>query len=128
LFEEYRTSLRDFGVRPDPLPESEEISDLMRWIETEFKALPNVIWSASDLAAAFLVESILKLLHDFDCTDLAKFRDKLSRFPNAGSTSIIYPNEEVQAIKIKFARKFWFAIGKELEKKIARVKLDQVSF
>jgi hypothetical protein len=29
LFEEYRIGLRDFGVRPGPLPESEEISDLM---------------------------------------------------------------------------------------------------
>jgi ElaB/YqjD/DUF883 family membrane-anchored ribosome-binding protein len=36
LFEDYRKTLRDFGVRPGPLPESEEISDLMNWIETEF--------------------------------------------------------------------------------------------
>jgi hypothetical protein len=27
------------------------------------------------------VESILKLLHDFDCADLAKFREKLPHFP-----------------------------------------------
>jgi hypothetical protein len=87
--------LRDFGVRPGPLPESEEIYDLMRWIETEFKALPNVISGASDFAAAFSVESILKLLHDFDCADLAKFREKFSRFPDIWSTSIIHPSEDV---------------------------------
>jgi hypothetical protein len=29
LFEEYRKALRDFGVRPGPLPKNEEISDLM---------------------------------------------------------------------------------------------------
>jgi hypothetical protein len=74
------------------------------------------------------MESILKLLHDFDCADLVKFREKLSRFPDARSTSIVRPNEDVQAIKIKFAREFWFASGKELAKKIARFKLDQVSF
>jgi hypothetical protein len=106
LFEEYRKVLRDFGVRPGPLPESEEISDLMRWIETEFKALPNVISGASDFAAAFSVESILKLLHDFDCADLAKFREKFSRFPDIWSTLIIHPSEDVQGIKIKLAREF----------------------
>jgi Rad3-related DNA helicase len=106
LFEEYRKVLRDFGVRPGPLPESEEIYDLMRWIETEFKALPNVISGASDFAAAFSVESILKLLHDFDCADLAKFREKFSRFPDIWSTSIIHPSEDVQGIKIKLAREF----------------------
>jgi hypothetical protein len=29
----------------------------------------------------------LKLLHDFDCVDLVKFREKLPRFPDASSTS-----------------------------------------
>jgi hypothetical protein len=29
LFEEYIKALRDFGVRPAPLPVSEEISDFM---------------------------------------------------------------------------------------------------
>jgi hypothetical protein len=55
------------------------------------------------------MESILKLLHDFDCADLAKFHEKLTCLPDAGSTSIIRPNEDVQAIKIRFAREFWFA-------------------
>jgi hypothetical protein len=49
----------------------------MEWIDAEFKALPEVISGANDFAAAFSVESILKLLHDFDCVDLVKFREKL---------------------------------------------------
>jgi hypothetical protein len=72
----------------------------MGWIDTEFKALPGVISGASDFTAAFSVESILKLLHDFDCADLAKFREKLTHFPDASSTSIIRENEDVLAIKI----------------------------
>jgi Rad3-related DNA helicase len=128
LFEEYKKALRDFGVRAAPFLVSEEISDFMDWINTEFKALPWVISGASDFAAAFSVESILKLLHDFDYADLAKFPEKLTHFPNASSTSIICANEDVLAIKIKFAREFWFASGKEVAKKIARIKLDQVSF
>jgi hypothetical protein len=127
-FKEYGNSLRDFDVRPTPFPVSEEVSDFMRWIDTEFKALPGVISGSSDFAAAFSVESILKLLHDFDCADLAKFREKLTHFLDASSTSIIRVNEDVSAIKIKFAREFWFSSGKEVAKKIARAKLDQVSF
>jgi hypothetical protein len=100
----------------------------MGWIDTEFKALLGVISGASDFVAAFSMESILKLLHDFDCTDLAKFREKLSHFPDASSTSIIRANEDVLAIKTKFSREFWFASGKEVAKKIARAKLDQVLF
>jgi hypothetical protein len=50
-------------------------------METEFKALSEVISGASDFAAAFSVESILKILHDFDCADLEKFREKISQFP-----------------------------------------------
>jgi hypothetical protein len=76
----------------------------MKWIDTEFKALPGVISGASDFAAAFSVESILKLLHDFDCADLLKFREKLSQFPNASSTSRLRPNKDVLVIKAKFAR------------------------
>jgi hypothetical protein len=76
----------------------------MHWIRTEFRALPDVISRASDFAAALSVESILKLLHDFDCVDLVKFCENPSRFPNAGSTSIICPNGDVQVIKIRFAR------------------------
>jgi hypothetical protein len=67
----------------------------MEWIEADFKALPDIISGASDFAAAFSVESILKLLHDFDCADLAKFRKKISQFPGAMSTLIIRPNEDV---------------------------------
>jgi hypothetical protein len=80
------------------------------------------------LAAAFSVESILKLLHDFDCADLVTFRENHSQFPDASSTSRLPPNEDVLAIKTKFAREFWLASKKEVPKNIARSKLDQVSF
>jgi hypothetical protein len=126
LFREYEKSLKNFGVRPSPLPANLGISDFMEWIDTEFKAHPEVISGASDFAAVFSVESILKLLHDFDCADLAKFREKLPQFPNATSTSRLHPNEDVIAIRVKFAREFWIASGKEVVKKIARAKLDQV--
>jgi hypothetical protein len=56
LFEEYREALKSFGVRHGPFPEDDEISELMDWIETEFRAVPDVISGASDFAAAFLVE------------------------------------------------------------------------
>jgi hypothetical protein len=100
----------------------------MEWIDAEFKALPEVISSANDFAVAFSVESILKLLHDFDCTDLSKFREKLPHFPDALSTSRLRPNENVQAIRSNFAREFWFASGKEAVKSIAHAKLAQVNF
>jgi hypothetical protein len=70
----------------------------------------------------------LKLLHDFDCADLVKFREKLPQFPDALSTSRIRPNEDVQAIRSRFAREFWLTSGKEAVKSIARAKLAQVSF
>jgi hypothetical protein len=126
LFKEYEKSLMNFGVRPAPLAVDISIPDFMRWIETEFKALPEVITGASDFAAAFSVESILKLLHDFDCADLVKFREKLPQFPDASSTLILQPNEDVLAIKTKYAREFWFASGRETVKNIARAKLVQV--
>jgi hypothetical protein len=89
LYEEYKKSLNEFGVRPAPLPDNVEIPEFMDLMETEFKALSEVISGASDFAAAFSVESILKILHDFDCADLEKFRDKISQYPSATSTSII---------------------------------------
>jgi hypothetical protein len=64
----------------------------MKCIDTEFKALPGVISGVSDFAASFSVESILKLLHDFNCADLVKFHEKLSQFPDASSTSRLCPN------------------------------------
>jgi Rad3-related DNA helicase len=126
LFGEYEKSLKNFGVRPAPLSANLGISDFMEWIDTEFKALPEVISGASDFAAVFSVESILKLLHDFDCVDLVKFRKKLPQFPDASSTSRLRRNEDVLAIRTKFAREFLIASGKEAVKKIARAKLDQV--
>jgi hypothetical protein len=128
LFKEYEKSLMNFGVCPAPFPTDIRISDFMEWIYTEFEALPEVISSASDFAAAFSVESILKLLHDFDCADLVKFREKLPQFPDASSTSRLRPNEDVQVIKAKFAREFWLTSGREVVKNIARAKLDQVDF
>jgi hypothetical protein len=77
----------EFGVHPAPLPTNIGISDFMEWIDREFKDLPEVISSASDFATTFSAESILKLLHDFDCTDLVKFREKLPQFPDASRTS-----------------------------------------
>jgi hypothetical protein len=128
LFKEYEKALREFGVHPTPLPANTEIPDFMKSINTEFKALPEVISGTSDFAAAFSVESILKLLHYFDFADLVKFHEKLSQFPDASSTSRLRPNEDVLAMKAKFAREFWFASGKEVVKNIARAKLDQVGF
>jgi hypothetical protein len=128
LFGEYDKSLNEFGVRPAPQPSNLGIPEFMDWINAEFKAIPEVIFGANDFAAAFSVESILKLLHDFDSTDLAKFRKKLSQFPDALSTSRIRPNEDVQVIKSKFAREFWLASGKEAVKSIVHAKLAQVDF
>jgi hypothetical protein len=128
LFEEYERSLNEFGVRPAPLPADLGLPEFMEWIDAEFEVLPEVISGANDFAAAFSVESILKLLHDFDCADLAKFCEKLPQFPDALSTSRLRPNEDVQAIRSKFAREFWLASGKEAVKSIARAKLTQVNF
>jgi hypothetical protein len=128
LFEEYEKSLNEFGVRPAPLPADLGLTEFMEWIGAEFKVLPKVISGANDFAATFSVESILKLLHDFDCADLVKFREKLPQFPDALSTSRLRPNEDVQAIRAKFAREFWLASGKEDVKSIARAKLAQVDF
>jgi hypothetical protein len=128
LFEEYEKSLNEFGVRPAPLPADLGLPEFMEWIDAEFKALPKVIFGANDFAAAFFVESILKLLHDFDCMDLVKCREKLPQFPDAPSTSRLRPNEDVQAIRAKFVREFWLANGKEAVKSIARAKLAQVDF
>jgi hypothetical protein len=128
LFEEYEKSLNDFGIHPAPLLADLGLPEFMEWIDAEFKALPEVISGANDFAAAFSVESILKLLHDFDCADLSMFCEKLPHFPDALSTSRLRPNEDVQAIRSKFAREFWLASGKEAVKSIARAKLAQVNF
>jgi hypothetical protein len=85
-----------------------------------------VISGASDFVTAFSVESILKLLHDFDCANLLKFCEALSRFPDAGSTSRIRPNEDVQITKARFIQEFWFASRKAFAKKIAQAKLEKV--
>jgi Rad3-related DNA helicase len=128
LFEEYERYLNEFGARPAPLPADLGLPEFMEWVDAEFKALPEVISSANDFAAAFFVESILKLLHDFDCADLVKFREKLPQFPDALSNSRLQPNEDIQAIRSKFAREFWLASGKEVVKSITRAKLAQVNF
>jgi hypothetical protein len=116
----------EFGVRPVPLPADMGMSDFMKWIDTEFRALPEVISGENDFATAFSAESILKLLHDFDCVDLAKSREKFSQFPDASSTSRIRPNADGLAIKAKFAREFWFSSGQEVVKNIAHAKLEKV--
>jgi hypothetical protein len=126
LFKEYERSLNEFCVRPALLPADLRLSEFMEWIDAEFKALPEVISGPNDFAAAFSIQSILKLLHDFGCVDLVKFREKLPQFPEALSTSRLRPNEDVQAIRDKFAREFWLSGGKEAVKSIARAKLAQV--
>jgi DNA repair exonuclease SbcCD ATPase subunit len=126
LYEEYKKSLNEFGVRPAPLPDNIEIPEFMDRMETEFKALTEVISDTSDFAAAFSVERILKILHDFDCADLEKFRENISQFPSATSTAILRANVNVQAIKNKFAREFWLTSGKETVKVIVRAKLAEV--
>jgi hypothetical protein len=126
MFKKYEKSLNDFGVRPAPFAADLGLSDFMEWIDTEFKALPEVISGANDFVAAFSVQSILKLLHDFNCADLVKFREKLPQFPDALSTSRLRPNEDVQAIKAKFAREFWIASGKEAVKSITHANLTRL--
>jgi predicted nucleic acid-binding Zn-ribbon protein len=128
LFKEYERSLKEFDVRPAPLPADLGLPKFMEWVEAEFKALPNFISGANNFVAAFSVESILKLLHDFDCADLATFCEKLLQFPDALSTSKFWPNGDVQAVRSRFAREFWLASWKEAVKSIARAKLAQVSF
>jgi hypothetical protein len=118
--------LKDFGARPGPLPEDEEISSLLSWVEEEFRALSGMIPGTSDFAAAFSIESILKLLLDFDCSNLLKFREALARFPETRNTLRILPNEDVQIIKVRFTQEFWFASGKEFVKKIAWAKIEKV--
>jgi hypothetical protein len=65
-----------------------------------------VVSSTSDFLGGFSVESILKLLQNLDCVDLSKFRETLGCFPDTRNTSIISPNEDVKAIKDKFAQEF----------------------
>jgi hypothetical protein len=57
LFGEYEKSLKNFGVRPAPLPANIGISDFMEWIDTEFKALSEVISGASDFALCSLLKA-----------------------------------------------------------------------
>jgi hypothetical protein len=76
--------------------------------------LPEVITGASDFAAAFSVESIPNLLHDFDCADLVKFREKLPQFPDASSTSRLRPKEDVLAIKLSMQENFGLPAGGKL--------------
>jgi hypothetical protein len=128
VIKEYEKALMEFGVRPAPLPTDIGMSDFMEWIDTEFKALPEVISSASDFVAAFSAESILKLLHDFDCSDLIKFGEKLPQFQNASSTSRIRPNADVLAIKSKFAKELLFSGGKEVVRNVARTRLEKFIF
>jgi hypothetical protein len=98
----------------------------MDWLEDEFKALPEVISGASDFVVAFSVESILKVLHDYDCVDLAKFRANLSQFPSVTSDAILRANPDIVAIKVKFAKEFWMVGGADIVKTIVQAKLAEV--
>jgi type IV secretory pathway VirJ component len=126
LYAEYQKSLNEYGVRPAPLPDDIDIPDFMDWLEEEFKALPEVISGASNFAVSFSVESILKVLHDYDCVDLAKFRANLSQFPSVTSDTILQDSPDIVAIKLKFAKEFWMVGGADMAKTVARAKLDEV--
>jgi hypothetical protein len=126
LYAEYQKSLNEYGVRPAPLPDDIDIPDFMDWLEEEFKALPEVISGAGNFAVSFSMESILKVLHDYDCVDLAKFRANLSQFPGVTSDTILRDNPDIIAIKLKFAKEFWMVGGADMAKTVARAKLDEV--
>jgi hypothetical protein len=126
LLEEYKEALKQFGTRPNPFPEKDDISYLMGWMLKEFQVVPSVISGASDFTAVFSVESLRKLLSDVDCDDLPKFRRGLSRFPDAAGTSAIQDDENILALKKKFMKEFWIDSGQEFAKKIARDKLEEV--
>jgi type IV secretory pathway VirJ component len=126
LYAEYQKSLNEYGVRPAPLPDDIDIPDFMDWLEEEFKALPEVISGAGNFAVSFSVESILKVLDDYGCVDLAKFRANLSQFPGVTSDTILQENPDIVAIKLKFAKEFWMVGGADMAKTVARAKLDEV--
>jgi type IV secretory pathway VirJ component len=126
LYAEYQKSLNEYGVRPAPLPDDIDIPDFMDWLEEEFKALHEVIDGAGNFAVSFSVESILKVLHEYGCADLAKFRANLSQFPGVTSEAILQDNPDVIAIKQKFAKEFWMVGGAEMAKTVGRLKLDEV--
>jgi Rad3-related DNA helicase len=126
LYAEYQKALNEYGVRPASLPDDFDVSDFMDWLEDEFKALHEVIDGAGNFAVSFSVESILKVLHDYGCADLAKFREKISKFPSVTSETILQDNPDVIAIKLKFAREFWVVGGSEMAKTVGRLKLDEV--
>jgi hypothetical protein len=73
------------------------------------------------------MESLLKLLENYDCIDFEKFKNALHKFPDAGSTSLIRSHKDVQAVKIKFVKEFWVTSGKEFAKKVAHEKLEEVT-
>jgi hypothetical protein len=128
LFKEYEKSLNEFGVRPAPLPADLGLPEFMEWVKAEFKALPDVISGANDFAAAFSVESILKLLHDFDCADLVTFHEKLSQFPDSLSTSRIQPNEDIQAIRSRSRGSSGLLAGRRLSRASHVLSLPRLVF
>jgi hypothetical protein len=76
----------------------------------------------------FSVEILLKLLYDFDYVDLLKFRGALSWFLDAAGTSTIRPNEDVRAVKVKFAKEFWIARGKNSWRRLPVTSLRRLFF
>jgi hypothetical protein len=99
----------------------------MEWMLLEFEALPEVISNTNDFATSFSMESLLKLLENYDSIDSEKFKNALQKFPDAGNTSLIRSHKDVRALKIKFMKEFRVASGKEFAKKVAREKLEEVS-
>ena len=126
LFEKYEDALSTFGARPNPFPATGGPQEMMDWMAEEFGSLPEVITGASDFAAIFYSESLLKLLESRDCTDLPKFQTLGLDFPDDSSVSRIRASQDVQIIKKNFVKKFWMAYRQEFAKEIAREKLSKV--
>jgi hypothetical protein len=99
LFGKYSEALGEYGARPSPFPYAEDQEAIIGWLVEEFESLPELIGSASDFAAAFYSESLLKLLEIKDCADLGRFCSSGLEFPSTSSVSMIRANEYVKNIK-----------------------------
>jgi hypothetical protein len=105
LFEKYSEALGQFDTRPSPFPEKEDDAVVIDWMLTGFKALPNVIFGASDFAVVFNIESLLKLLEIMTVLILRSFVDQFGH-SRCCKHICIHANEDVRAVKLKFMKEF----------------------